>query len=50
MQRIIPEYKDKKSYLNGYITEEISKIKILLTISFENFKISENDKRIFKNK
>ncbi|MEM0160377.1 MAG: hypothetical protein QXV94_00360 [Thermoplasmata archaeon] len=47
-ERIIPEYKEKKDDLNGYITEQVSKIKMLLNIRSENFKISENDKIIFK--
>ncbi len=47
-ERIIPEYREKKEDLNGYISEQINKIKLLLNISSENFNISENGKIIFK--
>ncbi|MGC8497098.1 MAG: hypothetical protein ACP5NL_03765 [Thermoplasmata archaeon] len=47
-ERIMPEYKDKKGDLNEYISEQVSKIRLLLNISSENFKILENDEIIFK--
>jgi len=47
-ERIIPEYRAKKDDLNRYIAEQVTKIKLLLNIEVEDFKILENDKIIFK--
>lgn len=47
-ERIIPEYKEKQNEMREYISDQISKIKLILNIKSESFELLENNKIIFE--